>query len=130
MSAKCPHEDGWGYLFEIEDVDGVSDLPNSNNEIANGFQYENSYYVGNEALDTMIPDTGGTASICSGTTHDTDGTRCPGAPWSASTSTTSHIGVMGARADADSWSREEPATRGVRIKASPRLCAREQSQPP
>lgn len=78
MSAKCPHEDGWGYLFEIEDVDGVSDLPNSNNEIANGFQYENSYYVGNEALDTMIPDTGGTASICSGTTHDTDGNEVPG----------------------------------------------------
>jgi len=68
QSRTCPQEAGWAYVFELESASNSNDLPDSNAEIAAGFTYTNSYYIGNAALDSLIADTGAEASICSGST--------------------------------------------------------------
>ena len=70
---KSPYQDdGWKTVFELEDDNNVDDVPDNANDIFNGFETKNAYFVGAQTLSSI---TYTKAQFCAGYRATTDG--CP-----------------------------------------------------
>ena len=71
-----PYQDGWKVVFELEDDEGVDDVPNSWSTRLNGFERPNSYFVGVNRLKQLDDEGYGTRiQLCAGYRASSDG--CP-----------------------------------------------------